>query len=400
MARRGSVTKVQEATLDKETLEAVMDSLDIDGDGKITKDEFKVPWKKLFPKLSNADYDTAWKGIDKNGDGELSLKELATYYGFDLTKKKGESQEELSDEKIMEALQMQATLAEMQAEKDMKKKEEEEAKKKTSEEKGGSRRGSSTGNAAARERKKSSSGVATIKMPAKVTEDVTDQNVIFLQACELGDEKKILDIFKASAEFDGRMEDDKGEMPLHKLARQGCMECVRELIDRSAKNEMVKTDLNWQDKQGKTPLFYAVEYGHVKIVQLCLDRGSDVMIENINGWTALHTAVNADKLDCAETLLVHPRVLPQKQRLLDASDKNERTALHVASFKSEGGEMVALLLKHGADPMAEDQIGNTGVKLAEKTGRRKSKELLEEHIQAAVKQAMPKIRAVNALKTT
>jgi len=387
MARRGSVTKVQEATLDKETLEAVMDSLDIDGDGKITKDEFKVPWKKLFPKLSNADYDTAWKGIDKNGDGELSLKELATYYGFDLTKKKGENQEELSDEKIMEALQMQATLAEMQAEKDMKKKEEEEAKKKTSEEKGGSRRGSSTGNAAARERKKSSSGVATIKMPAKVTEDVTDQNVIFLQACELGDEKKILDIFKASAEFDGRMEDDKGEMPLHKLARQGCMECVRELIDRSAKNEMVKTDLNWQDKQGKTPIFYAAEYAQVKIVQLFLDRGSDVMVENNNGWTVLHSAVNADKLDVVEKILDHRICKDEKlkKELLEKQDKSQRVALHIAAFKSREGEMVALLLKNGADPNAKDASGNTGAKLAGKTGRRKSKELLEEHMAEVLK---------------
>ena len=28
------------------------------------------------------------------------------------------------------------------------------------------------------------------------------------------------------------------------------------------KVEALKTDLNWQDKQGKTPIFYAAEYGH------------------------------------------------------------------------------------------------------------------------------------------
>ena len=45
------------------------------------------------------------------GDGELSLKELAAYYGVDLNKAKNAPQEEMSDEKILEALQLQATLS-------------------------------------------------------------------------------------------------------------------------------------------------------------------------------------------------------------------------------------------------------------------------------------------------
>jgi len=395
-----------------------MNALDVDGDGEVSKDEFRGPWLKLFPKMTPADFEKAWVEIDTNGDGNLDMSELAAYYGFNIsptTKRSGDASE-MTDEQIMEALQLAATLEQLKEEQEVRKREMAEAKKREEEEerlaknpgrksrRSVSREGSdgfrTGGNLQDREAKKTSSGIGTIKIPAKVTHSSDDPDVEFMHMCELGDEKAIREALLKNKGQRIRIEDERGEMPIHKLARQGCLETMRELIEMLAKAEAVKTDLNWQDKQGKTPLFYAVEYGHVKIVQLCLDRGSDVMIENINGWTALHTAVNADKLDCAETLLVHPRVLPQKQRLLDASDKNERTALHVASFKSEGGEMVALLLKHGADPMAEDQIGNTGVKLAEKTGRRKSKELLEEHIQAAVKQAMPKIRAVNALKTT
>ena len=62
-----------------------------------------------------------------------------------------------------------------------------------------------------------------------------------------------------------RMEDDKGEMPLHKLSRQGCLEATRGIIDILIKTDSVKIDLNWQDKQGKTPIFYAIEYGHTKV---------------------------------------------------------------------------------------------------------------------------------------
>ena len=31
------------------------------------------------------DFERAWKGIDQNGDGELSLRELADHYGFQLS---------------------------------------------------------------------------------------------------------------------------------------------------------------------------------------------------------------------------------------------------------------------------------------------------------------------------
>ena len=64
------------------------------------------------------------------------------------------------------------------------------------------------------------------------------------------------------------MEDDKGEMPMHKLSRFGnSSEVVRELLERSAASENMKNDLNWQDKQGKTPIFYAIEYGHETLAQ-------------------------------------------------------------------------------------------------------------------------------------
>lgn len=288
----------------------------------------------------------------------------------------------------------------------------------------GLRRGSSTGVPAFdREKKKSSSGVMTIKMPSKVTQTVDDPNISFMQLCELGDQKALKEALKKPEQV-VRMEDDKGEMPIHKLARHGCVDVTRDILDRCAKADAIKTDLNWQDKQGKTPIFYAVqhgqnlppswghswpplapltaseglglpsalgrcslrltiqavEYGHAALVQIFLDRGADVMVENNNGWTVLHSAVNTDKLDCCQTILEHPRVAPQKRRLLDASDKSKRQALHIASFKSREGEVVELLLKHGADASAQDASGNTGAKLAAKTGRRKSKELLEEHL--------------------
>ena len=91
----------------------------------------------------------------------------------------------------------------------------------------------------------------------------------------------------------------------------------------------------------------------------------------------------ADKLEVVTAILTHPATGRMgKKKLLEKTDKSKRTALHIASFKSKEGDMVKLLLDHGADVCAADASGNTATKLANKTGRRKSKELLDEHMLA------------------
>ena len=66
-------------------------------------------------------------------------------------------------------------------------------------------------------------------------------------------------------------------------------------------------------------------------------------------------------------------------RQVNKADKTQRTPLMIASFKCEE-DVVTLLLKHGADPNLADSGGNDAVKLATKTGRRRSRELLEAHM--------------------
>lgn len=51
----------------------------------LPQEEFRIPWRKIFPRLGADDFERAWKGIDQNGDGELSLRELADHYGFTLS---------------------------------------------------------------------------------------------------------------------------------------------------------------------------------------------------------------------------------------------------------------------------------------------------------------------------
>lgn len=70
-----------------------------------SQEEFKGPFVKLNPQITDADYDALWEEIDGNGDKSLSFEELATYFGFNLNTLKGE---EMSDEKIMELFSVRA----------------------------------------------------------------------------------------------------------------------------------------------------------------------------------------------------------------------------------------------------------------------------------------------------
>ena len=108
-------------------------------------------------------------------------------------------------------------------------------------------------------------------------------------------------------------------------------------------------DKDWPDRTGKSPLFWAIEGGKAKLVQLYLDRGANVLRRGANGWTVLHTAANKD---CAEELLQlllsHPAIQAEKAHLLGAGDKTERTPLHVAALKDREGQAVRLQPLHMA----------------------------------------------------
>ena len=70
--------------IDEYTMHQIYEALDTDHDGKVSKDEFYVPYKKLFPRVTDAEFDKVWTKMDSNGDGILQFNELAAHYGYDL----------------------------------------------------------------------------------------------------------------------------------------------------------------------------------------------------------------------------------------------------------------------------------------------------------------------------
>jgi ankyrin repeat protein len=63
-------------------------------------------------------------------------------------------------------------------------------------------------------------------------------------------------------------------------------------------------------------------------------------------------------------------------KYINVKDKQGRTALHIAAFKTNEN-LTKTLVDYGADPTIEDNSGQKPSLLAHKTGRRKSKEMLD-----------------------
>lgn len=102
-------------------------------------------------------------------------------------------------------------------------------------------------------------------------------------------------------------------------------------------------DVNAKDWDGRTPLHYACIDKLDGFVRLLLDHGALVSHADKKGWTPLHFAAQNQNIEIA-------RLLVDAGALVDAVDSNGNTPLFRAIFSSSGdGELITLLLQHGAD---------------------------------------------------
>jgi len=366
--------------LDKDTLEQMIEYMDIDGDGCVTMAEFKVPYMKLHPKVTEEQFQAVWKEIDHDGNGQLSVVELGEHYGYHLSPNAHRKNQSMDDSQILEALKMHDQLQEMNRATEARRASLSKVDPKPSQ-----RRLSLTG-----ELKDlglgpsvTSSGHKGVVMPKKVrTDETMDEFQLFLQHCDAGDGPYILDYINKGGEL--RIEDEaKGETSMHKIAKYDLVPHIRLILGKSQKG-----DVNIKDRQGKTPLFNAAEAGNIEMVKTLMDRGADYFCEDNNGFTALHYAVNSNSVEVVKCILNHEFVNGTTQKeMINKPDRTGRSPLHIAAFKSNE-EITRLLVSCGADCDVVDSAGNKPVTIAKKAGRKNSRELLElktSDIEAAVK---------------
>jgi len=153
-----------------------------------------------------------------------------------------------------------------------------------------------------------------------------------------------------------------------------------------------------------TPLLIAACFGHMKIVELLLNKGADANAADDEGWTALILAALRGKIEAVKMLIDHGANINAKsikgvtslmwasgstlypsghpdvvQFLLDAgaADQNGSTALMWAAMPGNS-DIVKMLLVKGADLGKKDMNGNSALALANKRGHTKTVELLRQ----------------------
>ena len=170
----------------------------------------------------------------------------------------------------------------------------------------------------------------------------------------------------------------------------GKIEVVQAEIDKGS-------DINAQDKDGKTPLWHAAHKGSPSpIVELLLDHGAQIEARDNTGVTALMAAVDTNQLAVVKLLLdrgaqvnarsnygrtpliiaAEPRHRNPKKAIaivklllgaganVDGRNPEAKTPLMVAAGDAYTPEIVPLLLDHGAEVDAHDRNGVTPLMFA------------------------------------
>jgi ankyrin repeat protein len=177
------------------------------------------------------------------------------------------------------------------------------------------------------------------------------------KAAREGDADRVRELLDAGADVNVRNADKQRLQytPLHWAAYYGHLEIAEILISRGA-------DLDAEDPDYSTPLYLAAEEGHPKVVEFLISKGAEVNVKSSWwGYTPLHRAAwgpvtmrkylggrTVSEAELNENYLEIVGMLLEKGAKVDVLDNDGKTPLDQAIGNGEK-EIAVLLRKHGAE---------------------------------------------------
>lgn len=132
-------------------------------------------------------------------------------------------------------------------------------------------------------------------------------------------------------------------------------------------------DVDGTDELGITPLLYAAEHGHDRIVEILLQEGADIEAK-WEGWTPLSAAASNGHKDVVERLLAGG-ALTNLQGMVGGKDEIHVAPMFVASQNGHA-DVVESLLSAGADVNVTLAYGNSPLHTAAFHGQTEIVEIL------------------------
>jgi ankyrin repeat protein len=116
-------------------------------------------------------------------------------------------------------------------------------------------------------------------------------------------------------------------------------------------------DINTVDEQKSSGLLFASGINrNIEVVDFLLEKGINVNLQNIDGYTALYEAVRLENIDIVKKLLYHKADPELKPKL-------HETLLSLCSRRNFL-EIAKLLIKNGANVNAQNEMGGTALSSA------------------------------------
>ncbi|XP_015063388.1 serine/threonine-protein phosphatase 6 regulatory ankyrin repeat subunit B-like [Solanum pennellii] len=179
--------------------------------------------------------------------------------------------------------------------------------------------------------------------------------------------------------------DIQGATPLHAAAAKGQVEVVQHLIKSF-------DIINSTDNQGNTALHIAASRGQLAVVEaLIVASSSLVYLRNNAGETFLHVAITGFQTPCFRRLDHQIQLMKQLvcgkfniEEIVNAENKDGRTALHLAVIGNIHSELVELLMTvRSVNVNTRDKDGMTPLDILRQRPRSASSDLLTKQLISA-----------------